>query len=96
MACASSAPRAAAAVGAQRRFQAFAEAPRHSTAAYRITGGAAAAHAYVDAQAPHHRQADGLAAGVVVAADAGCTGAIDFMLLDNRLGVSHNEGRRAW
>ena len=55
-----------------------------------------AAHAYVDRQgAPIVVKADGLAAGkgVVVAMTlAEAHEAIDFMLLDNTLGVSHNAG----
>jgi len=55
-----------------------------------------AAHAYVDRMgAPIVVKADGLAAGkgVVVAMTAAeAHEAIDFMLLDNTLGVSHNEG----
>ncbi|MFN3736399.1 phosphoribosylamine--glycine ligase [Hydrogenophaga sp.] len=54
------------------------------------------AHAYVDAKgAPIVVKADGLAAGkgVVVALTlAEAHEAIDFMLLDNKLGVAHNEG----
>ena len=54
------------------------------------------AHAYVDAKgAPIVVKADGLAAGkgVVVAMTlAEAHEAIDFMLLDNKLGVAHNEG----
>jgi len=55
-----------------------------------------AAHAYVDRKgAPIVVKADGLAAGkgVVVAMTlAEAHEAIDFMLLDNTLGVTHNEG----
>ncbi|MBX3610215.1 MAG: phosphoribosylamine--glycine ligase [Hydrogenophaga sp.] len=54
------------------------------------------AHAYVDAKgAPIVVKADGLAAGkgVVVAMTAAeAHEAIDFMLLDNKLGVAHNAG----
>ncbi|MEY2622122.1 MAG: Phosphoribosylamine--glycine ligase [Pseudomonadota bacterium] len=54
------------------------------------------AHAYVDRQgAPIVVKADGLAAGkgvVVAQTVAEAHEAIDFMLLDNRLGVSHNAG----
>ncbi|MCU0928825.1 MAG: phosphoribosylamine--glycine ligase [Burkholderiaceae bacterium] len=69
------------------------------TAAYETFDDAAAAHAYVERQgAPIVIKADGLAAGkgVVVAATlAEAHEAIDFMLLDNRLGVQHNaEGAR--
>lgn len=67
-----------------------------STAAYQAFTDAAQAHAYVDAQgAPIVIKADGLAAGkgVVVAMSlAEAHEAIDFMLLDNRLGVAHNAG----
>ncbi|MCJ0763355.1 phosphoribosylamine--glycine ligase [Variovorax terrae] len=66
------------------------------TAAYETFSDAQAAHAYVDAQgAPIVVKADGLAAGkgVVVAMTAAeAHEAIDFMLLDNTLGVTHNEG----
>ena len=55
-----------------------------------------AAHAFVDRLgAPIVVKADGLAAGkgVVVAMDiAEAHAAIDFMLIDNTLGVAHNEG----
>ena len=66
------------------------------TAAYDTFSDAAAAHAYVDKLgAPIVVKADGLAAGkgVVVAMTAKeAHDAIDFMLLDNKLGVQHNEG----
>ena len=66
------------------------------TAAYQAFTDPREAHAYVDRQgAPIVVKADGLAAGkgVVVAMTAAeAHEAIDFMLLDNRLGVSHNEG----
>jgi phosphoribosylamine--glycine ligase len=66
------------------------------TAEYEAFTDAAAAHAYVDAKgAPIVVKADGLAAGkgVVVATTlAEAHEAIDFMLLDNKFGVSHNEG----
>ncbi len=66
------------------------------TAEYEAFTDAAAAHAYVDAKgAPIVIKADGLAAGkgVVVASTlAEAHEAIDFMLLDNKFGVSHNEG----
>ena len=71
---------------------------RHSipTAEYDTFTDAAAAHAYVDSKgAPIVVKADGLAAGkgVVVAMSAAeAHEAIDFMLLDNKLGVTHNEG----
>jgi phosphoribosylamine--glycine ligase len=66
------------------------------TAAYDTFTDAAAAHAYVDrVGAPIVVKADGLAAGkgVVVAMTlVEAHEAIDFMLVDNTLGVSHNEG----
>ena len=66
------------------------------TAAYETFTDAAQAHAYVDRQgAPIVIKADGLAAGkgVVVAMTlAEAHEAIDFMLLDNKLGVAHNQG----
>ncbi|MGZ5179305.1 MAG: phosphoribosylamine--glycine ligase [Ramlibacter sp.] len=66
------------------------------TAAYQTFSDPAAAHAYVDkVGAPIVVKADGLAAGkgvVVAMTTAEAHEAIDFMLLDNRLGVSHNEG----
>ena len=67
------------------------------TAEYETFADPAAAHAYVDRMgAPIVVKADGLAAGkgVVVAMSAAeAHEAIDFMLLDNKLGVVHNEGR---
>ena len=71
---------------------------RHSipTARYQTFTDPAAAHAYVDSEgAPIVVKADGLAAGkgVVVAMTLKeAHDAIDFMLLDNTLGVAHNEG----
>ncbi|MEI8326195.1 MAG: phosphoribosylamine--glycine ligase, partial [Betaproteobacteria bacterium] len=66
------------------------------TAEFQTFSDAALAHAYVDAKgAPIVVKADGLAAGkgVVVALSlAEAHAAIDFMLLDNSLGVTHNEG----
>ncbi len=66
------------------------------TASYETFTDAAAAHAYVDREgAPIVVKADGLAAGkgVVVAMTlAEAHEAIDFMLLDNKLGVAHNAG----
>ena len=66
------------------------------TAAFDTFIDAVAAHAYVDRMgAPIVVKADGLAAGkgVVVAMTlAEAHEAIDFMLLDNTLGVSHNAG----
>ena len=71
---------------------------RHNipTAEYESFTDPVAAHAYVDRMgAPIVVKADGLAAGkgVVVATTlAEAHEAIDFMLLDNKLGVTHNEG----
>lgn len=66
------------------------------TAKYQAFTDPALAHAYVDAEgAPIVVKADGLAAGkgVVVAMTlAEAHEAIDFMLLDNKLGVAHNAG----
>ena len=66
------------------------------TAEYETFTDAVAAHAYVDKKgAPIVVKADGLAAGkgVVVAQTAAeAHEAIDFMLLDNKLGVQHNAG----
>ncbi len=80
--------------------KAFAKAfmKRHAipTAAYEAFVDPVQAHAYVDRMgAPIVIKADGLAAGkgVVVAETlAQAHAAIDFMLLDNQLGVQHNEG----
>ena len=66
------------------------------TAEYATFSDPAAAHAYVDKMgAPTVVKADGLAAGkgVVVAMSlAEAHEAIDFMLVDNTLGVAHNDG----
>ena len=66
------------------------------TAEFETFSDPAAAHAYVDRKgAPIVVKADGLAAGkgVVVAMTlAEAHEAIDFMLVDNTLGVTHNEG----
>ena len=66
------------------------------TAAYATFADAAAAHAFVEQQgAPIVIKADGLAAGkgVVVATTlAQAHEAIDCMLVDNKLGVTHNAG----
>ena len=67
-----------------------------STAAFDTFTDPVGAHAYVDRMgAPIVVKADGLAAGkgVVVAMTlAEAHEAVDFMLLDNTLGVAHNEG----
>jgi phosphoribosylamine--glycine ligase len=66
------------------------------TAAFDTFSDAAAAHAYIDKMgAPIVVKADGLAAGkgVVVAETLDeAHAAVDFMLLDNSLGVTHNVG----
>ena len=66
------------------------------TAEYETFSDPAEAHKYIDRKgAPIVIKADGLAAGkgVVVAMTAAeAHEAIDFMLLDNKLGVTHNEG----
>ena len=66
------------------------------TAAYATFDDAAAAHAFVDAQgAPIVVKADGLAAGKGVVVATSLTQAheaIDWMLVDNKLGVTHNAG----
>jgi phosphoribosylamine--glycine ligase len=66
------------------------------TAAYETFTDAGAAHAYIDKMgAPIVVKADGLAAGkgVVVATTLDeAHQAVDWMLLDNKLGVTHNEG----
>jgi phosphoribosylamine--glycine ligase len=66
------------------------------TASYETFSDAQAAHACIDRLgAPIVIKADGLAAGkgVVVAMSAAeAHEAVDFMLLDNKLGVQHNEG----
>lgn len=66
------------------------------TAEYETFTDPVEAHAYVQAKgAPIVVKADGLAAGkgvVVAMSEAEAHEAIDFMLLDNKLGVTHNEG----
>ncbi len=66
------------------------------TARYQTFSDPALAHAYVDQQgAPIVVKADGLAAGkgvVVAMSVAEAHEAIDFMLVENTLGVAHNEG----
>ena len=66
------------------------------TALYETFTNAALAHAYIDKMgAPIVVKADGLAAGkgvVVAMTTAEAHEAIDFMLLDNSLGVVHNAG----
>jgi phosphoribosylamine--glycine ligase len=69
---------------------------RIPTAEYESFTDARAAHDYAERKgAPIVVKADGLAAGkgvVVAMSKPEAHEAIDFMLLDNRLGVSHNEG----
>ncbi len=87
--------RAAAQLESSKAFsKAFMQRHGIPTAAHQTFSDPALAHAYVEAQgAPIVVKADGLAAGkgVVVAMTlAEAHEAIDFMLLDNRLGVVHN------
>ena len=89
--------RAAAQLESSKAFsKAFMQRHGIPTAEYQAFTDAAAAHAYVDARgAPIVVKADGLAAGkgVVVAMSlAEAHEAIDLMLVDNRFGVSHNDG----
>jgi phosphoribosylamine--glycine ligase len=89
--------RAAAQLESSKAFsKAFMQRHGIPTAEFQTFSDAAAAHAYVEAKgAPIVVKADGLAAGkgVVVAMSAAqAHEAIDFMLLDNKLGVAHNEG----
>jgi len=89
--------KAAAQLESSKAFsKAFMKRHKIPTAEYEAFTDAAAAHAYVDAKgAPIVVKADGLAAGkgVVVAMTAAeAHEAIDFMLVDNKFGVSHNAG----
>ena len=89
--------KAAAQLESSKAFsKAFMKRHKIPTAEYEAFTDAAAAHAYVDAKgAPIVVKADGLAAGkgVVVAMTAEeAHEAIDFMLVDNKFGVSHNAG----
>jgi phosphoribosylamine--glycine ligase len=89
--------RAAAQLESSKAFsKAFMQRHGIPTAQYQAFTDAAAAHAYVDAKgAPIVVKADGLAAGkgVVVAMTlAEAHEAIDFMLVDNKFGVLHNDG----
>ena len=89
--------RAAAQLESSKAFSKAFMARHHiPTAAFETFTDPVAAHAYVDRLgAPIVVKADGLAAGkgVVVAMTlAEAHEAIDFMLVDNTLGVTHNEG----
>ena len=89
--------KAAAQLESSKAFsKAFMKRHKIPTAEYETFTDATAAHAYVDAKgAPIVVKADGLAAGkgVVVAMTAEeAHEAVDFMLVDNKFGVSHNEG----
>ena len=89
--------RAAAQLESSKAFsKAFMQRHAIPTAEFETFTDPAAAHAYVERKgAPIVVKADGLAAGkgVVVAMTlAEAHEAIDFMLLDNTLGVTHNEG----
>jgi phosphoribosylamine--glycine ligase len=76
--------------------KAFMKRHKIPTAEYEAFTDAAAAHAYIDVKgAPIVVKADGLAAGkgVVVAMTAQeAHEAVDFMLVDNKFGVTHNDG----
>ncbi|MGI9132383.1 MAG: phosphoribosylamine--glycine ligase [Rhodoferax sp.] len=90
-------PRAAAQLESSKAFsKAFMHRHGIPTANYATFSDPATAHTYVDQMgAPIVVKADGLAAGkgVVVALTlAEAHAAIDFMLVDNTLGVTHNEG----
>ena len=89
--------KAAAQLESSKAFsKAFMKRHKIPTAEYEAFTDAAAAHAYIDAKgAPIVVKADGLAAGkgVVVAMTlAEAHEAVDFMLVDNKFGVSHNDG----
>ena len=89
--------RAAAQLESSKAFaKAFMARHKIPTAEYETFTDAGEAHAYVDRKgAPIVVKADGLAAGkgVVVAMSAAeAHAAIDFMLLDDQLGVAHNAG----
>ena len=89
--------RAAAQLESSKAFsKAFMRRHGIPTAEYATFSDPAAAHAYLDKMgAPIVVKADGLAAGkgVVVAMDlAEAHAAVDFMLVDNTLGVTHNQG----
>ncbi|RZL65133.1 MAG: phosphoribosylamine--glycine ligase [Variovorax sp.] len=89
--------KAAAQLESSKAFsKAFMKRHKIPTAEYEAFTDAAAAHAYIDAKgAPIVVKADGLAAGkgVVVAMTAAeAHEAVDFMLVDNKFGVSHNDG----
>jgi phosphoribosylamine--glycine ligase len=87
--------RAAAQLESSKAFsKAFMKRHRIPTAEYEAFTDAAAAHAYIDARdAPIVVKADGLAAGkgvVVAMTPQEAHAAVDFMLVDNKFGVSHN------
>jgi phosphoribosylamine--glycine ligase len=89
--------KAAAQLESSKAFaKAFMKRHRIPTAGYETYTDAAAAHAHVDRHgAPIVIKADGLAAGkgvVVATTVAEAHEAIDFMLLDDKLGVQHNDG----
>jgi phosphoribosylamine---glycine ligase len=89
--------KAAAQLESSKAFsKAFMKRHHIPTAEYETFSDPVAAHAYIDRMgAPIVVKADGLAAGkgVVVAMNlAEAHEAVDFMLLDNTLGVAHNDG----
>ena len=75
--------------------KAFMKRHKIPTADYEAFTDSVAAHAYIDARgAPIVVKADGLAAGkgvVVAMTTAQAHEAVDFMLLDNKFGVAHND-----
>ncbi|WP_038208959.1 phosphoribosylamine--glycine ligase [Xenophilus azovorans] len=90
--------KAAAQLESSKAFsKAFMKRHKIPTAEYETFDDPVAAHAYVDAKgAPIVVKADGLAAGkgvVVAMTPAEAHEAVDFMLVDNTLGISHNEGQ---
>ena len=89
--------RAAAQLESSKAFsKAFMKRHGIPTAEYETFSDPVLAHAYIDQKgAPIVVKADGLAAGkgvVVAMTIAEAHEAVDFMLVDNTLGVSHNEG----
>jgi phosphoribosylamine---glycine ligase len=89
--------RAAAQLESSKAFsKAFMRRHNIPTAEYETFTDPVEAHAYVDRKGiPIVIKADGLAAGkgvVVAMSQEEAHEAIDFMLLDNKLGVTHNEG----
>ena len=89
--------KAAAQLESSKAFsKAFMKRHKIPTAEYEAFTDADAAHAYIDVKgAPIVVKADGLAAGkgvVVAMTTAEAHEAVDFMLVDNKFGVAHNDG----